>query len=94
MAGGQRRDGGVRRHVDARPVECVRRWRRFIGIGISFYPNIVPPGLTIVEAAAPDKSLRFALVGTVAGWMNDMAGGGSMLTVPVMLFMGEVTGDL
>jgi cytochrome d ubiquinol oxidase subunit II len=37
----------------------------FIGIGISFYPNIVPPGLTIVEAAAPDKSLRFALVGTV-----------------------------
>lgn len=37
----------------------------FIGIGISFYPNIVPPGLTIAEAAAPDKSLRFALVGTV-----------------------------
>ena len=37
----------------------------FIGIGISFYPNIIPPGLTIVEAAAPDKSLRFALVGTV-----------------------------
>jgi cytochrome d ubiquinol oxidase subunit II len=37
----------------------------FIGIGISFYPNIVPPSLTIVEAAAPDKSLRFALVGTV-----------------------------
>jgi len=36
----------------------------FIGIGISFYPNIVPPSLTIVEAAAPDKSLRFALVGT------------------------------
>ena len=37
----------------------------FIGIGISFYPNIVPPSLTIVDAAAPDKSLRFALVGTV-----------------------------
>lgn len=36
----------------------------FIGIGISFYPNIVPPSLTIVEAAAPDSSLRFALVGT------------------------------
>ena len=29
----------------------------FIGIGISFYPNIVPPGLTIAEAAAPDESL-------------------------------------
>jgi cytochrome bd ubiquinol oxidase subunit II len=37
----------------------------FIGIGISFYPNIVPPNLTIVDAAAPDKSLKFALVGTV-----------------------------
>ena len=37
----------------------------FIGIGISFYPNIIPPNLTIVDAAAPDKSLRFALVGTV-----------------------------
>lgn len=37
----------------------------FIGIGISFYPNIVPPSLTIAEAAAPDSSLKFALVGTV-----------------------------
>lgn len=37
----------------------------FIGIGIGFYPNIVPPSLTIAQAAAPDKSLRFALVGTV-----------------------------
>lgn len=37
----------------------------FIGIGISFYPNIIPPSLSIAEAAAPDESLRFALVGTV-----------------------------
>jgi cytochrome d ubiquinol oxidase subunit II len=37
----------------------------FIGIGISFYPNIVPPSLTIAEAAAPDESLWFALVGTL-----------------------------
>jgi cytochrome d ubiquinol oxidase subunit II len=36
----------------------------FIGIIISFYPNIVPPSLTIVEAAAPDPSLKFTLVGT------------------------------
>lgn len=36
----------------------------FAGIGISFYPNIVPPGLTIKEAAAPDASLWFTLVGT------------------------------
>ncbi len=37
----------------------------FIGIGISFYPNIVPPSLTIVDTAAPDESLWFALAGTV-----------------------------
>ncbi|MGJ8615290.1 MAG: cytochrome d ubiquinol oxidase subunit II [Sulfitobacter sp.] len=37
----------------------------FIGIGISFYPHIVPPSLTIAEAAAPDSSLAFALVGTL-----------------------------
>ncbi|MGD8911662.1 MAG: sulfite exporter TauE/SafE family protein [Candidatus Thiodiazotropha sp.] len=29
-----------------------------------------------------------AMVGVVAGWLNVMAGGGSLLTVPVMLFMG------
>ncbi|WP_216824923.1 cytochrome d ubiquinol oxidase subunit II [Roseovarius sp. EL26] len=37
----------------------------FIGLGISFYPHIIPPSLTIAEAAAPDESLAFALVGTV-----------------------------
>ncbi len=37
----------------------------FIGIGISFYPNIVPPSLTIAEAAAPDESLWFLLVGAL-----------------------------
>ena len=36
----------------------------FVGIGVSFYPHIVPPSLTIREAAAPDSSLWFALVGT------------------------------
>jgi len=35
----------------------------FIGIGISFYPMMVPPDLTIWQAAAPDESLAFALVG-------------------------------
>jgi cytochrome bd ubiquinol oxidase subunit II len=35
----------------------------FIGIGISFYPYIVPGALTIKEAAAPDASLGFLLVG-------------------------------
>jgi cytochrome d ubiquinol oxidase subunit II len=35
----------------------------YIGLGISFYPFIVPVSVTIWEAAAPDKSLGFLLVG-------------------------------
>ncbi|WP_224701928.1 cytochrome d ubiquinol oxidase subunit II [Devosia aquimaris] len=35
----------------------------FIGLGISFYPYIVPGALTIAEAAAPESSLSFLLVG-------------------------------
>ena len=35
----------------------------FVGLGISFYPDIVPGALTIAEAAAPDSSLSFLLVG-------------------------------
>ncbi|MEO7221814.1 MAG: cytochrome d ubiquinol oxidase subunit II [Devosia sp.] len=35
----------------------------FVGLGISFYPYIVPGALTIKEAAAPDASLGFLLVG-------------------------------
>ena len=37
----------------------------FIGVGVSFYPMMVPPSLTIWEAAAPDESLSFALVGAL-----------------------------
>jgi cytochrome d ubiquinol oxidase subunit II len=37
----------------------------YVGIGISFYPYIVPTSLTIWEAAAPDESLAFLLVGAV-----------------------------
>lgn len=35
----------------------------FIGIGISFYPYIVPRSVTIHAAAAPDNSLSFLLWG-------------------------------
>jgi cytochrome bd ubiquinol oxidase subunit II len=35
----------------------------FIGLVISFYPHIVPNSVTIWEAAAPDNSLAFLLVG-------------------------------
>lgn len=36
----------------------------FIGLGVSVYPYMVPPSITIWQAAAPDKSLSFLLVGT------------------------------
>ncbi len=35
----------------------------FIGLGISFFPFIVPPSVTIWEAAAPPSSLAFLIVG-------------------------------
>ena len=35
----------------------------FIGLGISFFPFIVPPSVTIWDAAAPLSSLSFLLVG-------------------------------
>jgi len=37
----------------------------FVGIGISFYPMMVPPAMTIWDAAAPESSLAFALVGAL-----------------------------
>ena len=37
----------------------------YIGLGISFYPYMVPPSITIWSAAAPDSSLKFLLVGAV-----------------------------
>jgi cytochrome d ubiquinol oxidase subunit II len=37
----------------------------FIGLGISFYPHIVPKSVTIWDAAAPDNSLAFLLAGAV-----------------------------
>lgn len=37
----------------------------YIGIGISFYPYMVPPSLTIWQVAAPDESLMFLLVGAL-----------------------------
>ncbi len=37
----------------------------YAGIGISFFPYMVPPSVTIWQAAAPDASLAFLLVGAV-----------------------------
>jgi cytochrome d ubiquinol oxidase subunit II len=36
----------------------------YAGIGVSVYPFIVPRAVTVWEAAAPDESLVFLLVGT------------------------------
>jgi cytochrome d ubiquinol oxidase subunit II len=37
----------------------------YVGIGISLYPYVVPRAVTVWQAAAPDDSLLFLLVGTV-----------------------------
>lgn len=37
----------------------------YIGLLISFFPYIVPSSLTLWQAAAPDNSLRFLLVGAI-----------------------------
>ena len=55
----------LRRRYDVRPYPCAQALFVLGFIGIRFYPNIIPPLLTIMDAAAPDESLRFALVGKV-----------------------------
>jgi len=37
----------------------------YSGLGISLWPNIIPPSISIWEAAAPLQSQRFTLVGTL-----------------------------
>jgi cytochrome d ubiquinol oxidase subunit II len=57
---------GLRHRHEARPflaaltlfVLC------FVGLLISFFPYLVPTSVTLWEAAAPDTSLRFLLVGS------------------------------
>jgi cytochrome d ubiquinol oxidase subunit II len=59
----------------------------YSGLGISLWPNVVPPSVSIWQAAGPDASLGFALVG-------------ALLIVPIVLiytgysywvFRGKVT---
>lgn len=58
---------GLRKGHDARPFLAALGLfvLGYAGIGISFYPYIVPTSLTIWEAAAPDESLAFLLYGAV-----------------------------
>jgi len=37
----------------------------YLGLGISLFPNIIPPSVSIWDAAAPDESLVFLLVGAL-----------------------------
>ena len=37
----------------------------YSGLGISLWPNIIPPAVSIHEAAGPSQSLGFALVGAL-----------------------------
>lgn len=37
----------------------------YIGLGISLWPNIIPPGLSLRDAAAPPESMGFTLVGAL-----------------------------
>jgi cytochrome d ubiquinol oxidase subunit II len=45
----------------------------YLGLGVSLWPNIVPPSLTIHAAAAPDATILFGLVGVA-------------ITLPMILF--------
>ena len=37
----------------------------YFGLCISFYPNIIPPNISIYQAASPDSSLKFLLIGSI-----------------------------
>ena len=37
----------------------------YSGLGISLFPNIIPPDISIWDAAAPAQSLGFTLVGAL-----------------------------
>jgi cytochrome d ubiquinol oxidase subunit II len=56
---------GLARRQDLAPFLCALGWfvLCYAGLGISLYPLIVPPSLTIWQAAAPPESLSFLLVG-------------------------------
>jgi cytochrome d ubiquinol oxidase subunit II len=58
---------GIARKHQATPFLCALGWfvLCFAGLGISLYPYIVPPGITIWDAAAPPASQAFLLVGAV-----------------------------
>jgi cytochrome d ubiquinol oxidase subunit II len=58
---------GITRRHHFTPLLCAELWFMlcYAGLGISFYPYIVPTSLTIWQASAPPASQWFLLVGAV-----------------------------
>ena len=58
---------GLRRGAELAPFLCAIAWfvLCFAGLGISLWPMIVPPSVTVWQAAAPPASQGFLLVGAV-----------------------------
>jgi cytochrome d ubiquinol oxidase subunit II len=58
---------GLSRQHHVTPFLCALGWfvLCYAGLGISLYPRIVPPAITIWNAAAPPESQAFLLVGAV-----------------------------
>jgi cytochrome d ubiquinol oxidase subunit II len=58
---------GLRRQIDGLiyPCSIALMGLCFVGLGVGFLPYIVPRAITIHEAAAPDVSLEFMLIGAV-----------------------------
>lgn len=58
---------GIQKQHDAKPFLAAQSLfiLCYLGLGISLYPNLVPPSVSYLDAAAPDASLKFLLVGAV-----------------------------
>jgi cytochrome d ubiquinol oxidase subunit II len=58
---------GIKREHHVTPFLCAQGWfvLCFAGLGISIWPLMVPPSITIWDAASPPASQEFLLVGAV-----------------------------
>ncbi len=82
---------GLRLCHDVTPFACALGWfvLCFAGLGISVYPNMVPPSITIWQAAAPPESQAFLLVGAVVLIPTILA----YTFYAYWVFRGKVTAD-
>ncbi|HYF60999.1 MAG TPA: cytochrome d ubiquinol oxidase subunit II [Burkholderiaceae bacterium] len=60
-------DAPTRRGLDVAPFACAMGLftLSFAGLAISLWPNVVPPSVTLWDAAAPVRSQTFLVVGTM-----------------------------